>query len=879
MPTAIHLPGWIARLHRPWALALAWLLATGLALAAWPAPDAWHAAAAIILGAAMLLVSRGRAIPMMRSLRPLWTLSALGVIAYGAAQWRIADRFSDSLDPALEGQTLRLTGTVASLPAHTPAGVRFEFRVEAAHWKGEALAIGRGGAMSVPRRLSMGWFAGFHEDATRIEAREPLRAGQRWTFNARLKQPHGPRNPHGFDLERHLFQQGLRASGAVRDVPLAGVATSHHPIERLRQSVRDALNDHLGERPSAGVLAALLLGDQAAIDREDWALFRDTGVSHLMAISGLHVTMFAWAAGGVIGAFWRRLPGVALRCPAPSAARVGGLLAALAYALFAGWGVPAQRTVLMLAVVTALALCGRAWPWPASLLVAAAVVSALDPWALMDVGFWLSFAAVGLLMGAGPSYESPRLVAGLQGTEPAPRWFGRPAAMPSMASPAGGRGARVIAALAPPVRDAVRTQAIATIGLAPLTLVLFHQLSVVGFLANLVAVPWVTLVVTPLAILGMWLPPAWSAGALAVEAMQAGLQAGAGWPWGLWRAAAAPWPFQLAALLGGALAVLPLPAALRLLALPLMLPLLWPAPVKPPDGRFELVAADVGQGTAVIVRTRHHLLLYDAGPQMGRDRDAGDRLVVPLLQARGERHIDQLMLSHRDLDHVGGAASVLRQMSVGELRSSLEPGHPLLEQASGHGARVRPCEAGQHWEWDGVRFEVLHPGAGAAERPLGGPAAGPRPNDRSCVLRITARGFGGDASRWPGRHGPPQVLLTGDIEALAELTLVARDGDALRAPIVLVPHHGSRTSSTPAFVEAVQPRWAVVQAAYRSRFGHPAPDVVNRYEALGAQVLETADCGAWSWRPGEPGPRCERHRSRRHWQHPAGWRDAPKPDS
>jgi competence protein ComEC len=272
-----------------------------------------------------------------------------------------------------------------------------------------------------------------------------------------------------------------------------------------------------------------------------------------------------------------------------------------------------------------------------------------------------------------------------------------------------------------------------------------------------------------------------------------------------------------------------------------MLPLLAPPPERPPPGHFELLALDIGQGTAVLVRTRHHLLVYDAGPLYSAESDAGQRLLVPLLRARGDDRVDQLMLSHRDSDHVGGAASLLARVPVTSLSTSLADDHPLRATALPH----QLCRAGQRWQWDGVDFDVLHPDEATT-------AAGGRPNTVSCVLRIS------------GTQG--SALLTGDIERAQELALVERHAQALRSDVLLVPHHGSRTSSTAAFIEAVAPRVAVVQAGYRSRFGHPAPDVVARYTDRGVTVVRTDVCGAWTWAP-DGGQHCQRRVAARYWHH------------
>jgi competence protein ComEC len=853
-------PGLLPVYATPSAWLAAGLAGTGWALWGWPVWMPAQAFGVLVLALlGILFAVRLRRRLTQAGLGPLAAavlLLAIVAAALAATQLRIADRLQHRLDPALEGRDLLLTGVVASLPQHGAQGLRFVFHVEQARWRGDPLVIGA----QVPERVSMGWFTGFHEDATLSQPQLALKAGQRWTFRARLRQPHGPLNPHGFDLERFLFVNDLRATGAVRDAPPQAVETdAGYPVQRWRQWVRDRLLTHTGDTPAAGVLAALVVGDQSAIGREEWDLFRDTGVAHLMAISGLHVTMFAWAAGGLIGLLWRGSTRACLRLPAPTAARLGGLAAALAYAVFSGWGVPAQRTVWMLAVVTLLVVSGRRWPWSAVLLAAAAVVAVLDPWALLDIGFWLSFVAVGLLMLASPGLARPRDAAVLAGSAV-------PDAARSRWLPA---WRRLVPAW---LGDAMRTQWIATIGLAPLTLVLFQQVSLVGFVANLVAVPWVTLVVTPLAMLGALLPWAWTLAAWAVEGMTAGLQGLAQWPWAVWTVPAVPWWWQAAALLGGVVAVLPVPWWWRLQALPLMLPLLWPVVPRPPFGQFELVAVDVGQGTAAIVRTRDHVLVYDTGPQTGRDSDAGQRILVPLLRARGDLAIDRLVLSHRDLDHVGGAASVLRGARVTELRSSLEAGHPLLGLAREQGARVEPCAAAQRWTWDGVQFEFLHPREGAIDR---SPEVRARANELSCVLKVTAAGAGagaasGGAAAAPDARppGPRSVLLTGDIERASESLVVAAAPDSLPAEILFVPHHGSRTSSSIGFIEAVAPRWAVVQAGYRSRFGHPAPEVVQRYRERGVTVVASPGCGAWTWRAGEAEPICERARVRRHWQHP-----------
>ena len=798
--------------------AAAWLagIAAQLQMAVlWPGAGVWAVAAA---GAGVLIVIvsvRWRAPASPGPVRVVLGAVAIAALAFAFTHHRAALRLADALPAALEGVDLVVTGVVATLPRHGPTGTRFVVDVESATLRGDAVRI--------PQRLSLGWYRGIDDDALLAGPPEPVRAGQRWMLTVRLRQPHGSFNPHGFDLELWLFEQGIRAGGSVRARPDAVIRkladpgwAAGAPVERLRESLRDAIDRRVADPAAAGVLAALAVGDQAAIERADWDLFRTTGIAHLMSISGLHVTMFAWLAAGLVGWAWRRSERLMAALPAPVAARWGGVLLALLYALLAGWGVPAQRTVWMLAAVALLRSTGVRWPAPLVLLAAAVVVSAIDPWALLQPGFWLSFVAVGLLIVSEPA--APHKV----GATPAGHWP---------------RAAHALHA-------GLRTQALATIGLAPLSMVFFQQISIVGFVANLLAIPVVTLLITPLALAGALLPPLWAVAAWLVQALSAVLKPMAEVPWAVWTAAAAPAWAVAAGLLGALVAVLPLPWRLRALSIPLVLPLLWPAVPRPGDGEFELIAADVGQGTAVIVRTKNHLLVYDTGPAYTPEADAGGRVLLPLLRGRGETRIDVLMLSHRDADHVGGAATMLAAMPVGQLISSLVDEHPLRSGATPH----RRCDAGQSWSWDGVRFEVLHP---LPENH----ASAIKPNALSCVLRIVG--------------ARTSALLSGDIEAAQETALVQRSAPgALAADVLLVPHHGSRTSSTPALLAAVQPQVAIAQAAYRSRFGHPAADVVARYDAAGIPLVRSDRCGAWTLQA-DSAAVCERSRGARYWHHPA----------
>ncbi|MES2952312.1 MAG: DNA internalization-related competence protein ComEC/Rec2 [Pseudomonadota bacterium] len=756
---------------------------------------------------------------------------ALGLVGFAATGLRATAYLYDALNPALEGRDVRVTGVVAKLPQRNESGLRFRLDVESAVLDGQVVRV--------PPVMDVGWYGGAFsagpavlpdadirkaDDAGKAgEAAIPVtglnrlppdvRAGERWQMTLRLKAPHGARNPHGFDYELYLWEQGVQATGYVRatakdPVPQRLEQTWRHPVVLARQVVRERIYRQVQERQFAGMIAALVVGDQAAIDRLDWDVFRATGTAHLISISGLHITMFAWGAALAVGWLWRRSGRLCIALPAPSAALLGGVLLATAYAVFSGWGVPAQRTCLMLATVALLRLSGARWPWPQVWMLACAVVVASDPWALLQPGFWLSFVAVGVLfatdLGAG------------------------------QANSTGARGVKAH------VVSGLREQFVITVALTPLTLLLFGQVSVVGLAANALAIPWITLVVTPLAMLGVVLPVLWDVAAGAIGWLYAYLQWLASWPWAAITVAVPPVWAGTAGVLGGVVLVMPWSWTLRSLGLPLLLPvLLWRAPL-PPTGQFELLAADIGQGNAVLVRTASHALLYDAGPRFSLESDAGHRMLVPLLQAL-HTQLDTLVLSHRDLDHVGGAPAVLAMQPQAELLSSIEASNPLQT--------LRPakrCVAGQRWEWDGVYFDVLHPQTADYDVPA-------KSNAMSCVLRVS--------------NGAQTALLVGDIELAQEARLVAQGID-LRSDVLLVPHHGSKTSSSAEFLDAVAPRVAIVQSGYRNRFGHPVPAVLARLQERQIQVVDSPHCGAYTWQSWQSqNSACLRLQAMRYWHH------------
>ncbi|MEG1734872.1 MAG: DNA internalization-related competence protein ComEC/Rec2, partial [Comamonas sp.] len=552
-------------------------------------------------------------------------------------------------------------------------------------------------------------------------------------------------------------------------------------------------------------------------ERSDWALFRQTGVAHLMSISGLHITMFAWIAALLVGRLWRLSARACRYWPAPRMALLAGVLLALAYALFSGWGVPAQRTVCMLAVVALLQWLGLRWPWPLVWLFALAAVLVADPWALWQAGFWLSFVAVGVLLAGSRAQQEAEADNEQQPT----------------------RGRRLLRQGA----GLWREQWLISLVLAPLSLLLFGQVSVVGLLANLIAIPWVTLLVTPLALLSALIPQAAALAAWLMLPLLQFLQWLAAASWAVWSLPQPAWWASVAAVGAGLLLVAPLPVRLRWVLAFCCVPALWWPQARVGFGEFELLAADIGQGNAVLVSTQTHHLLYDAGPQYSQNSDAGERVLLPLFSALGVR-LDRLMLSHRDADHTGGALAVKStqpKLQIWGSESVID--EPLLAAL----APVQRCTTGQRWRWDGVEFEVLHPAADFWAKPRK-----PSPNAGSCVLRIRSAS---------GRV----ALLVGDIEAAQELQLLA---GGLAGPVdwLLVPHHGSKTSSSTNWVQALRPRWAMVQAGYLNRFGHPASAVVQRYEQAGSQLVLQDRCGAALWSSGSAQSlQCERRFRAHYW--------------
>lgn len=696
-------------------------------------------------------------------------LAALG-LGFGWASLRAEWRLDDQLHAALDGRELTVEGRIADLPRRSASGLRFLFEVDPPQ-------------PGLPSLLQVSWREGRPDFVPLPE----VRAGERWHLPLRLRRPRGSANPGGFDYEAWLLQKGVRATAQVRGPGRLLSVDDARPMQRvhrLRGEVRDRFLAVLGDRPYRGMLVALAVGDQGAISSAQWDSFRRTGIAHLVSISGLHVSLVAGLAAALAGALWRRVPALVLRLPVRKLQAVAALLAGTAYAVLAGMGIPVLRALLMLAVVVFALLGARAVAASRILALALLAVLVLDPWAVLVPGFWLSFGAVGVIL-----YVM------------------------------GGRSRRGSG-----WRAAWRIQLAISLGLVPLLILFFQSVPLLSPLANALAVPVVSFVVTPLVLAAVLLPAdlllhiAHAVTALMMRAVEGFAAIDAGF----WQQAAPPLWLGLAAAV--ALAVLILPRATPgkpAAALVLLLMLGWQAP-RPPAGGFRAQVLDVGQGLAVHVQTARHDLMYDAGPPFGPAADAGERVILPYLRARGVRALDVQVLSHDDSDHVGGVRSVLAAIPVKAVIAPAGAGEILSEAWR---ARLQACAAGTRWHWDGVDFEFLHPpsdAAGVAQK------AG---NEQSCVLRV--QGAGGS------------LLLTGDVGTASEAAMLAAHGEAALASTVVVSgHHGSRSSSSPAFVDALMAEAVIHSAGYANAFGHPHPQVWARWAWAGARNWRTDAQGA-----------------------------------
>lgn len=672
---------------------------------------------------------------------------------------------NDRLPPELEGNDLVITGVIANVPEHDGQRIRFEFMPDKTAEQ-----------IKLPNTLRLNWYKPLPSS---------LNAGEHWQLKVRLKQIHGMANPGSFDYERWLFQRRIGATGYVRNhhdnISLA--KPPFYSVNALRQQLVDKLSVHLHGSPQLGLIQGLTTGIRDAISAEQWQTLRGSGTNHLLAISGLHIGLASAIGFFVFRWLWSRRAKNLLLLPVTEAAAIAGFFAALFYAALAGFAIPTQRALIMVATVMTAIVIRRPVAPSSVLAFSLLLVLIWDPFAVLSAGFWLSFSAVALIL-----FTS-------QNRFPPPRW------------------------------QWLKIHTLIAFGLTPLLLLFFMQTSLIAPIANVVAVPFISLVIVPILLLATLL--LWLFEPLGVALFKLAdhllaffwplLDYFASLPFANWTSIQLPFYYFLAVTLGTLLLLAPRGFPAKWLGIIGLSPLLLFSPAHPEQGEFWFTLLDVGQGLSAVVQTKEHTLVYDTGPKFSDTFNTGTAIVQPYLQHQGINKIDTLVISHADNDHVGGAKPLMKNIPVDTLLTSV----PIknLPQAL-------PCHAGQSWQWDQVNFTMLHPDTNDEGSE----------NDLSCVLKISNQ-FG-------------SVLLTGDIEKKAEDLLILRDGDELHATIMVAPHHGSKTSSSTHFIDAVQPEIVLFPVGYRNRYHFPAKTISERYQQRNITQYNNAEHGAIQFKIG-----------------------------
>ena len=767
------------------------------------------------LGCALLLCVMFVSSRMALKQKIVWLRSIIVALLWvavlmGYGQWRMQSRALQVVPMAWLYQTFLLDVEIVDLPVRTPFGVRFT--VQSLGEQSDAVLRAASDAGALPQRVSIFW----NEDDL---PNEPLQIGQVWRLPVSFKPPHASYNPGGFDQEKNWWMQGVRALATVRlkDERSAVLLAQNDGVwlrlQRWRAATLAQIDVALAgdDSGSAAVFKALALGDQSDVSTRQWQLFQQTGVTHLVSISGVHITMLAALMMWCVRRLWRRSVRLCEWMPSLHAAQWAGLMAALLYAVVAGWALPAQRTVLMLALWLLFSRVGVAQSAVRVLCFALLAVVLWDPFSVLSLSFWLSFGAVAWLVLAFSHLAEMDADAPVSKT----RWRQK-------------------------ISVAVGTQLATGTSLLPISVYFFRQASLSGVLINLLAIPLVSGLVTPLLLLATLCMTVlgWDFALRWANKLLALCLRGLSWvnetlPSMMWQLRLVWWQVLLVAILSVALVLMWRRRSLWLsAALTLCLVGVLSLPVMPgdaiDDGEVRVDVLDVGQGSAVLLRTRTQVWLYDAGPRYGHDSDAGLRVVLPFLREHGIRAIDVMVLSHNDIDHTGGAATISQAIPVRQIISSIEPAR--LSEMAVRTTEQSFCATGQSWQIDGVAFSMLSPTAeirGASDT---------TDNQKSCVLRIDAQ------------SGQLQsMILAGDVDTLQEARLVVSPAGGVRdwhTDVLMMSHHGSSHGSSAPWLEATTPKLAIAQAGFMNHFQHPHPLVVSRYRTIGTDMLNTADNGA-----------------------------------
>ncbi len=725
--------------------------------------------------------------------KPLLRMAALliasGLFGYSYAGIMAKIRLSESLPSVWEQKNIEVIGVVASMTKVHEQGEQFRFYIEQVFTPNA----------KVPKHVLLNYYHSnqWHHKPNTVEAikseKPPtFKVGERWRLTIKLKKPHTTYNPNGYDFEAWALANNIRAIGVVRNK--SGIHKERdfvwrptYIVEYCRDKVAQHIATTLYKKPYAGVISALVVGDDSKISKHDWDVYLYTGVNHLMSISGLHITMLAGLAFTIISFIWRRFSTLVLCLPSKKAATIGGLIVAFLYACLAGLSIPTQRTLYMLIVVAVALLLNQRVNFSRVLLIALFVVTILDPWAVIAPGFWLSFSAVAIITYA--TVYRLRLR----------HWL----------------------------IEAVNTQWSVTLGLLPFLIFMFAQASIVSPIANAFAIPIISLFVVPLSILGALIPLDFilqlAHSILAI--CMIGLNWLASLPFATWQQAVVPFWRVAIGMIGVIWLLLPSGIPMRWLGIILMLPMIIVEQQHLDIGELQVVVLDVGQGLSVVVKTANHIMLYDTGRAYNQESDAGANIVLPYLRSQGIKKLDGLIISHDDNDHSGGAASIMAKLPISWTASSYSLSkHHSVEPSQLKIPNQLTCFTGQKWLWDGVRFEVLYPSVESYQQ------ENIKDNNRSCVIKVTSR------------NGT--ILLTGDIEAEAESLLLQTQRYKLKSDVMIAPHHGSKTSSTEPFIQSVGAKHVIFTVGYLNRFRHPRPPVVSRYLEKGVQLYRSDHHGA-----------------------------------
>jgi competence protein ComEC len=699
----------------------------------------------------------------------------------------------------LEQQDLWITGVVEDLPQESASATRFRFTTDSLCQITEGCSAYF--FSSARKTLLLNDYSGMR-----------VQPGQYWTLKVRLKRPHGFANSGGFDYEGWLFSEKIAATGYVRADSQNRLLENKKGVTKksVFNSARYAYREKIinSSLQSPGFLIALTIGDRYLITDEQWLLLSQTGTNHLMVISGLHISLVAWLAYKLSCFVFRFLPFVCLVMPAPRVAAFAALVAAVAYGALAGFSLPVQRALVMVCCLMSGVLLLRQTAPFNSLCVALLLVLLIDPLAPASAGFWLSFLAVSMLL------------LSLNHQEQTPLSY------------------------VEKLRGMVRGQAFLFVGLLPVMLLFFQQVSLMAPLVNLVAIPFIGLVVVPLSLLSLLASLASPTlfqflitlpdflldvfvATLSILTNELGFL--------LLRFPVIPTWLLVLLFVVIILNVFQKKWVSRLAFLPLVALGFSLRPEKPDPGDVFLDILDVGQGLSVVVQTHNHLLVYDTGPAYSPRFNAGSGIIMPFLSSQNLGKPDMIVVSHGDNDHAGGLGSLVTNFPEASIVSG-----ETLPHLQGN----TTCLAGKAWVWDDVRFEFFHP---ATEQLQG--------NNASCVLKIST--------------AFASALLPGDIESETEFKLLRSGGVDLATTVLLAPHHGSKTSSIMPLVRRVNPEYVIFSTGYLNRFNHPHPDVVARYRQIGAQMLSTPDSGSISFRftakNGVEGPTLYRELHRRFW--------------